>query len=145
MFLSEQNWWYLQYHWIHLKNTPTPKAQETLWKRGQKDRKNQKTKEFTVRLCLLIMSQATSITPDWHDCPNVSWARMTPIDMPKWTGEERGASTLYNPIPGSRGMLGVGRVHQLVIYIPWKRGHQFEREERGLWEDLKKGKGREKY
>lgn len=35
---------------------------------------------------------------------------MTPIDMPKRTGEEGGASTLYNPIPGSQGMLRVGKI-----------------------------------
>lgn len=35
------------------KITPAPKAQETLGKRGQKEGKSQRIKEFAVRLCFL--------------------------------------------------------------------------------------------
>ena len=42
-----------QSQWTHLQNALSPKARETLQKRGQKDFKNTK---FTVRVCLLVTS-----------------------------------------------------------------------------------------
>ena len=36
--------------------------------------------EFGVILCPLVMSEATPIKSHQHDCPNVSWTRMRPMD-----------------------------------------------------------------
>jgi hypothetical protein len=40
------------------KTTLTPKAQESLQKREQKDYKGQRIREFSARLCFLGMSEA---------------------------------------------------------------------------------------
>ena len=75
---------------------------------------------------------------------------MTQIDMPKWTREEGGASTLYNPIPGSRGMLGVGKIvffreeHTNWLYIVNEKGAIDLKEKKRVYERLWR-KGREKY
>ena len=41
--------------------------------------------EFSVRLCLLVTSEAAPIRSYQHGCPIISWTKMTPIDMPNWT------------------------------------------------------------
>lgn len=72
---------------LHICNTtPALKVRETLWKKGQKDCKNQKIREFAVRFCPLIMSQAILIKSLQHHCLNISWTRMTLMDMSTWTG-----------------------------------------------------------
>lgn len=50
---------------IHVQNT---KVQETLRKKGQKDCKNQRIMEFSVRLCLLGMPGDTPRKSHQHDC-----------------------------------------------------------------------------
>lgn len=58
-----------QSQWIHLQKFLAPNAQETFQKRRWKDFKSQ----FAVRLCLLAISEATSMKTHQLDCPNVSW------------------------------------------------------------------------
>ena len=55
--------WRAQSQWRDLQNTPTPKAQRTLWKRGQKISKSQNFREFALRLSLLLISRATHKIP----------------------------------------------------------------------------------
>jgi hypothetical protein len=46
------------------KNAVTPKAQGTLLRRGEKDCKSQRIREFAVRLCLSnIKSYAPKVSP----------------------------------------------------------------------------------
>ena len=40
-----------------------------------------------MRLCLLVISEATPIKSHQPDFPNMKRIRMTPKDTPKWTGE----------------------------------------------------------
>lgn len=69
--------------WVNLRNTPTPKAQETLLKRVWKDDcKMLRSSDFAVRVHLLVTWEATSIKPDKHDWTNKNWTRMTMVDMP---------------------------------------------------------------
>lgn len=80
---------------------------QRLWiiaEEGQKDGKTQGIMEFAVRLCLLVMPDTTSIKPHQHDWINVSWTRLTPMEMPKWTGKSLNSiqRTMHN-----WGMLGV--------------------------------------
>lgn len=42
---------------------------------------------------LLGMSEATPTKSHWHDFPSESWTRATPMDMSKWTGRVREASS----------------------------------------------------
>lgn len=56
-------------HQIHLPNTSTSKAQRMLRKEEQKDCGSQKTREFAVRLCILIIPEVTPITSLHHNCP----------------------------------------------------------------------------
>lgn len=42
---------------------------------GQKDCKSERIWKFALRLCLLTMSEATSIKSYPHSCPTVSWTR----------------------------------------------------------------------
>lgn len=52
---------------IIYKTTSTPKAQETLWRRGQKA---SKVRVFPEKLCLLVTPEATSIKSHQHDFLN---------------------------------------------------------------------------
>lgn len=74
-------------NWIHQQNTPIPQDQGILLKRSQKDFKSQRIWEFAVRLCLLLIVEAIPIKSHKHDCPNLSWTRITPMDMTNWMGE----------------------------------------------------------
>lgn len=75
-----------QSQWIQLQNIFTPKAPETLRKRGWKACKVQRFWEFAVKVCLLVMSEAIHMKSHCHDCPNMRQMRMTPTDMPACTG-----------------------------------------------------------
>lgn len=56
----------VQSQWKHLQNIPAPMAQGTLRKGGWKDCKRQRSWEFSVGLCLLIMSGVTPrVSPTW--------------------------------------------------------------------------------
>lgn len=57
-------------------NNPTGKAQGTLRKKGQKDYKRLRIR-FTIRLCLLEISEAILTNYPQHDCSSMSWARVT--------------------------------------------------------------------
>ena len=54
------------------------------WKRWQKDCKSQKIMQFSVRLCLLVMSETAPIKSHKHHCLN----RMSPTGMSKWSKEK---------------------------------------------------------
>ena len=49
-------------------------------RRGDRKIVRSKGQEFAVRLCLLIMTEATSIKSHQHDCLSMSWARIR-MDM----------------------------------------------------------------
>ena len=68
--------------WVHLEDTPTFKAQGTLQYVGQRDFKNQKIREFAVRMCLLIRSEVIPIKSYQHICPYVSRTWMAPMSVP---------------------------------------------------------------
>jgi hypothetical protein len=58
---------------IDIYNTmPASKFQGSLWNRGQKNCKSLRTKEFSMRECLLVTSEATSMKSHRHDGLNVS-------------------------------------------------------------------------
>ena len=52
------------------------------WKRRQKDGKSQRIREFALRLCLLVISEARYVKYHHHECENVSRTRTPAIDMP---------------------------------------------------------------
>lgn len=68
----------------HLQYHSCPEGSGNTVEGGQKDCKNQKIREFAVRFCSLIMSEAILIKSPQHHCPNISWTLM---DMPTWTGK----------------------------------------------------------
>lgn len=58
--------------WLHLQNTPAPQAQGTLQKRRWKDCESQRIREFAVRLCLPVTSEAAPVKSHQHACPSVN-------------------------------------------------------------------------
>jgi hypothetical protein len=66
------------------KTPPGLKSQETLCMR---DCKSQRNREFSVRLYLLVMSEATTIKSHHHDCIDMNRTKMTLTGMPKGLGE----------------------------------------------------------
>lgn len=46
---------------IHLQNATTPRAQGTLQKRGQRESKSQRAREFAVRLYLLVLLETVQV------------------------------------------------------------------------------------
>ena len=97
--------WGAQSQWIHLQNTPVPKALGTL---QEIDCKRQRIREFAVRLCLSLMSEASPRNPPQCDCPNMSWTKMTPCQ----TGQRK----LTRPQPYTMNY------RQL-----WKAGHKMRK------------------
>ena len=61
--------------------TPTLKTKESLWKRGWKDCKSQKIREFSMRSSLLVLTEATPTKSHQHDYLNKV---ATIVDMLKW-------------------------------------------------------------
>lgn len=66
------------------KKIPAPKVKGTFQKTGWKDCKTQKTRDFAMRLFLLVMWESIPIKSKQHDFLHVDWTRMTPADMPRW-------------------------------------------------------------
>lgn len=62
----------------------TSKAQETLWKRRWNSFKSQRTREFTLKLCLLVRYEGISIKFQQHNCPNKSWTGTIPVSRSKY-------------------------------------------------------------
>lgn len=90
---------------------------------GEKDCKSQRVGEFTVRMCLLATPETTPIKSHWHDCPNMSWKRMTPMSMPNQTGKSPWGLGPTQRTTGNRTKLGAGevffprgRAQQLVVF-----------------------------
>ena len=71
---------------ISLKTPPSPKAQRTSGKKRKEDSKSQRSREFDVRLCLL-MPEATPIKYHQSDCLKVNWTSKNTIDIAKWEGD----------------------------------------------------------
>jgi hypothetical protein len=94
---------------ISLSNTPTPKAQGTVHKRGWRECRSRRISKLAVRLCLLLkMSDATPIKSLQHDFP-----RMKPMNMPKWMGESpRG----LNPTQNCRQLRKAGSARGEPLY-----------------------------
>lgn len=110
-----------QSQWLYLQNTPAPKAQRTYQKRGWKDCKIQRIKEFAVRLHLLGMAEAVAIKSHQLDCLNMNWTRQqTTIDISRLGG---GESTKPQPYTkdfrqlrntmGGRNSVSQGRSYKL--------------------------------
>jgi hypothetical protein len=87
------------YNGYIFKILPHLRLREQFWKRRrQKDCKSQRIRDFGVRLCLLVMSEAKPIESHQHGCPNMSSTRRTPMDMPQWMGKAHKASTLHDEL-----------------------------------------------
>lgn len=52
-------------------------------------------REFSLKPCLLVMPEATIMK---YGCLNMSRISMTPMDMPKQTGNTYDSSTLYKEL-----------------------------------------------
>ena len=52
--------------------TSLPQSSEIIVEEEQKDFKNQMTREYAGRLCVLVMAEATPIRSHQHECLNVS-------------------------------------------------------------------------
>lgn len=105
--------------WIYLQNTLTPKTWGTLWRRWWKDCKSRRITEFSVRLCLLVISEAIPIKSYNYDCSNASWPRIAPIDVPNRGRKSPQASTIHKELQATewswRGDLPQKREHHLVV------------------------------
>lgn len=77
------------------KNTPIPKTQETLEKRGWKECKSHNNEKFAMRLCFLLISENTFIKSHQYDCPDMFGTRMTPINCHVGLGKVHRNSTLH--------------------------------------------------
>lgn len=75
------------------------KAQGTLSKRRQKDYKSQKVREFAVRLCFLVTSEATPLMSHQHDSFNMSLTRIESMAVPAGKGKAHKTSTLLKRTP----------------------------------------------
>ena len=76
--------------YVH-NTSPAPKAQASLWRKGQ--RKSQRNGEFIVTFCLLEMSEVTLMKSHQHGCTNRTWTKLTPMDMIKLKGGESQEAT----------------------------------------------------
>lgn len=65
--------WGDQFQQTQLQNTLAPKAQETLQKKRWRYYKSQRTREFAVSLCLLVMSEFILLNFHQPDQLNMSW------------------------------------------------------------------------
>lgn len=74
----------------------------------------QRTKEPVCCDCLLLISETRSIKLHQQDHQNVSWTRITPRNMQKWTGKTNNnmASVLHNELQ-TWGDLATGGVPSL--------------------------------
>lgn len=88
---------------MHLQNTPVSKALRTWWKRGRKF-----VRVRGLVCCEIVCpSNVRSCIKYQHACPNVSWERMAPTDMPKWTGAHEALTQITT---GNWKFLGVGGI-----------------------------------
>lgn len=78
---------------------------------GAKDVKSQRMREFAVRLCLLLMSEAAAVSPHQCVCPRVSGIRMTPGKMPNRMGQRHQLyiKTYRQPRKPGNGVFGFPR------------------------------------
>lgn len=100
-------------------------------KRLWKDCKDQRTREFGVRLCLLVMSEATLIDYYQHGGLNISWTRVTLVDMAR---KEEESQQSLNPTQRTTGTKEFWQLNKLsspqknipigylilIIYTPLK-------------------------
>lgn len=75
---------------------------------GIENCKSQRIREFTVIVCLLVVSEVTPIKSHQYDCLNRNWRRMTPINMPKWMGTRPWSFNLTDRTIDKRGVLILG-------------------------------------
>ena len=75
------------HNWYFNNTTPVLKSPGTSQKRGKNNYESQKTKKYVVRVCLLVVSGATSIktSPTW--LPKKELNKGKTINMSKQTGE----------------------------------------------------------
>lgn len=81
------------------------KAYWTLEKRAWNDYKNQRIKEFTVTLYLLVMSETTFIKPQQHDYLKMNWKR-TIVGLLKWMGKAHKYTVLHQELQTTRRSRG---------------------------------------
>lgn len=55
-----------------------------------------------------VASEDTLTKFHWHDCPNLSWTRTTPLDTPKWTGKSPQDLNLTQGTVGNTEKIRVG-------------------------------------
>lgn len=60
--------------------------------------KSQRIRKFTVRLCLLLISEATLINSHQSDYTNMHWTQSTQMDIYKWKRIIHRISTLYKEL-----------------------------------------------
>lgn len=77
-------WSLVQSQGTHRQTLPHLRLREHC-RRWAKDGKNQRAREFAMRLFLLVTSETTSIKSDQYDHPHVIQTCMTPMDSPRWT------------------------------------------------------------
>ena len=73
--------------WYIYNRVLAPKARETLQKRGWNNCKTQGIKKSSVRLCLLIMSEAKLISSRQYGCSHMTQTKTPPVDMLTQTRE----------------------------------------------------------
>lgn len=100
--------------------TTAPNTKGLLWKRGWKDEKSQRNREFAVTLSSGNVSVTTHTKPHQHGCLNKTPARMTSTDMLRHRECSQGLNLdkncrqLRNAESG-RNSLSQVKAHQLVI------------------------------
>ena len=82
----------------HIKRHSEYKAQRTLWKR-------ERAGEFSVKLCLLVISEAISIKSQQHACLNMSRTGTTNSHV-TWAGKAHESSTLHKELQARKESWG---------------------------------------
>ena len=83
---------------------------------GRQECKIWRTREFAVRLFLLVMSSYThKVSP--NDCPNMNSARTT-RDMAEWTGDPQLPTKKYKQLTSRDGRTGLPRKCAPTVWYP---------------------------
>ena len=95
--------------YIYKDTSPTPMAQGTLWKSGQKYCRSQRISVFAVRLYLLVTSEVLFIKSHQYAWPSVSTAKMTTNEQTKLEVEKSTRSQPYTENYRKLSKAGSGR------------------------------------
>lgn len=128
----QMNTWGDQFQQTQLQNTLAPKARETLQKKRWRYYKSQRTREFAVSLCLLVMSEFILLNFHQPDQLNMSWtSQQQKTSQSGWGKATRPRPYTKNyrqPRKAERktNSLPQGRTHQLFIQFQMvspEKGH----------------------